>query len=180
MNNKFIIGSLVGGLIVFMYQFMSWALLNLHASQQQYTDQQENIINCLSTNLKEDGTYFIPNVPPGTSSEIAQKQMEESQGKPWAIVSYRKSMNTSMSTNMLRGFAADIVAVFLLCWVLGNFHYVNMRMAIMASVAVGLIGYLTTEYSNSIWFELNSLPDLLDAVVCWTLCGTWLGFWLRK
>lgn len=180
MNTKWLIGTVVGGFIVFTWQFLSWAALNLHASNQQYTPNQENIINCLSTNITEDGTYFIPNVAEGTTSEEQQKLMESSAGKPWAIVSYRKSLNTSMGTNMMRGFAADIVAVFLLCWIFSLIPTVNIKSAIMVSVSVGLIGYLTTSYSNSIWFELNSLPDLIDVIIVWSLCGTWLGFWFKK
>jgi len=180
MNTKWLIGTVVGGFIVFTWQFLSWAAFNLHASNQQYTPNQENIINCLSTNITEDGTYFIPNVAEGTTSEEQQKLMESSAGKPWAIISYRKSLNTSMGSNMMRGFAADIVAVFLLCWIFSLIPSVNIKSGIMVSVSVGLIGYLTTSYSNSIWFESNSLPDLIDVFIVWSLCGTWLGFWFKK
>lgn len=180
MNKKWIIGALVGGFIVFFWQFLSWTLLNLHGPNQKYTPNQENIIDCLSTNLTEDGTYFIPNLPQGATSEEQQKAMESSAGKPWAIVSYRKSFNTSMGMNMFRGFTADIVAVLLLCWIFSLMPSINMKSAVMVSVGIGLIGYFTTSYALSIWYELNSIPELLDVISSWALCGIWLGFWLKK
>lgn len=180
MNTKLIIGALVGGLLVFFWQFLSWSMLNVHASNQQYTANQDAILTCLSSNLPEGGSYFLPNVPPGTTQEDQQKIMESSIGKPWAQISYHKSMNMSMGMNMTRGFLADVVAVLLLCWLLGQVTNLTMQKSIMLSITVGLVGYLTTEYSNAIWFESNSLPDLIDAVVAWSLCGSWLGYWLNR
>ena len=180
MNTKMIIGVVVGGFLVFLWQFLSWAMLNLHGSEQKYTAEQDAILQMLGENLPEEGTYFLPTFPPGTSSEDQQKMMEASSGKPWAQISYHKAMNTNMGMNMLRGFLTDIVAVFLLVWLLGKIPECTMGTSIMASVAVGVIGYLTTEYTNSIWFETNSMPDLIDALVSWAICGTWLGYWMNR
>ena len=180
MNTRMIIGATVGGLLVFIWQFLSWAMLNIHVSEQKYTANQNAILQNLGTQLTEDGTYFLPTFPPGTSSEEQQKLMEAAGGKPWAQISYHKAMNTNMGINMLRGFMADIVAVFLLIWLLSKIPELTMGTSVIASVAVGLVGYLTTEYSNSIWFEANSIPHLIDAIVGWALCGTWLGYWLNR
>ncbi|MBK7635574.1 MAG: hypothetical protein IPJ13_15825 [Saprospiraceae bacterium] len=180
MNTKMIIGVVVGGFLVFLWQFLSWAMFNMHGSEQKYTADQDAILQMLGEKLPEEGTYFLPTSPPGTSSEDQQKMMEASGGKPWAQISYHKSMNTNMGMNMFRGFLTDIVAVFLLVWLLGKIPECTMGTSIMASVTVGVIGYLTTEYTNSIWFETNSIPDLIDAVVSWAICGTWLGYWMNR
>ena len=180
MNSKMLIGAVVGGLIVFIWQFLSWALINFHKGEQKYTPNQDTILQVLSTQLGEEGTYFLPNTPPGTSSEDQQKAMESQMGKPWAQISYHKSMSTDMGMNMFRGYLTDVVAVLLLIWLLMKIPTLNMQTDVLSCIVVGVIGYLTTEYTNSIWFEKNTLPDLLDAVVSWTLCGAWLGFWLRR
>jgi hypothetical protein len=180
MNTKWIIGALVGGLIVFLWQFLSWSLINLHSSNQKYTPNQDAILEYLSTSLTEDGSYFLPNAPKDATDEERQKVMESSLGKPWVQISYHQSMQMNMGLNMVRGYAADVVAVFILCWLLSMMSTVNIKNAVMISVGIGLIGYLTTQYSNSIWFEINSMPDLIDAIVGWSLCGAWLGFWFKK
>lgn len=51
----------------------------------------------------------------------------------------------------------------------------DFKTAILSSLAVGIIGYLTIPYLNSIWFEGNSIPQLIDTVFQWGICGTWLG-----
>ncbi len=40
---KTIIGAIVGGIIIFAWQFLSWGPLNLHEAQQQYTPKQDTI-----------------------------------------------------------------------------------------------------------------------------------------
>ena len=180
MNTKMIVGALVGGLLVFIWQFLSWTMLNMHGSQQKYTPNQDSILNFLSTQLTEDGTYFLTNAAPGATQEDQQKLMESSAGKHWAQISYHKTMNMAMGMNMVRGYLVDVFAVMLLIWLLLKIPELSFQTAIISSIVVGVIGYLTTEYTNSIWFENNSVPDLIDAIVSWAICGTWLGYYLKR
>ena len=48
-----LIGSLVGGLILFLWQFLSWTALNLHGREMQHTPKQDAILQSLSQNLEE-------------------------------------------------------------------------------------------------------------------------------
>lgn len=176
MKNQ-LIGALVAAVILFIWQFLSWGMLNLHGSQMGYTPNQDTILTVLSANL-EDGQYFIPRAPDGATADQQQAMMEGSIGKPWAYVVYHSSMSNNMGMNMIRGFAVDFLAAFLLCWMLLKMANLDFKTCILSSIAIGLIGYFTINYMNSIWFEGNSLPDLMDAVVQWGLCGAWLGWWL--
>ncbi len=180
MNAKMIVGGIVGGLLIFIWQFLSWTMLNLHGSGQKYTANQDSILTYLSTQLQEEGSYFLPTYAPGATKEEQQKLMETSGGKPWAQITYHKSMNTSMGLNMIRGFLVDVFAVMLLIWLLYKIPGLTFQTSIISCVVIGVIGYLTTEYTNSIWFETNSMPDLIDAVVSWAICGAWLGYWIKK
>jgi Na+/pantothenate symporter len=72
------------------------------------------------------------------------------------------------------------MAVFLLCLLLGMMQNKSMKNTVLVRIAVGVIGYLTTTYTNSIWFDFNSFPYLVDAILAWLFCGLWLGYWLHK
>ncbi|MBK6566417.1 MAG: hypothetical protein IPG18_14725 [Saprospiraceae bacterium] len=175
---KLIIGSLVGGILLFFWQFLSWGVLDLHRPTSQHTVNQDSILTCLAKNI-EPGFYFIPNTPPGVSSEEQQKFMESQAGKPWAQVYYHKSFNTSMSGNMIRGLLVNIVTIFLLCWILLQCKERNLKDTVLLSLSIGLIGYLTGTYTNSIWFEFPTMADLIDTVVGFGLVGLWLGYYLK-
>jgi hypothetical protein len=176
---KQIIATVVAGILFFLWQFLSWTMLNVHGSEMQYTDKQDVIMQTLSQNLKE-GTYFLPNLPPDASKEQQEAYMKDVAGKPWASVSYHESMNMDMSMNMVRAFAVDLVAAFLLIWLLMKMSNLNFQTALLSSLAVGVLGYLTIPYLNSVWFESSSLGYLVDAIVQWGLVGVWLGWYLNR
>ena len=176
---KQLIATLVGGVIIFLWQFLSWSILNVHGSEFKYSANQDKVLEALTQNL-EEGSYFFPQAAPGSSQEEQQKVMENSIGKPWATVSYHKSMEMSMGMNMFRGIVVDFVAVFLLVWLLLKSGNLTFSTALQSSLAVGAIAYLTIPYLNSIWFESNSLGYVVDLVAQWGLVGAWLGWWLPR
>ena len=117
---KMIIGSLVGGIILFAWQFLTWGALNLHEAQQKYTPKQDSVLAYLGTQFSEDGAYMMPTFAPGTSRDEMEKKMTAMEGKPWAQVVYHKSMPgmNSMFRNMGRSLLVDAIIIWLLCWLL--------------------------------------------------------------
>ena len=176
---KQLIATLVGGILLFVWQFLSWTLLNVHGAEFTYTANQDRIMEVLTQNL-EEGQYMLPTAPPNSTPEQQQAIMESSTGKPWATLTYHKSMSTDMGMNMLRGIAIDLLSVFLLVWLLLQSANLQFKSALLSSLAVGVIGYLTIPYLNTIWFEESSIGYLIDAVAQWGLVGVWLGWWLTK
>jgi hypothetical protein len=179
MNTKTIIGALVGAILLFVWQFISWGAVNFHSGEQQYTVHQDSILSVLSEKL-EEGTYFLPNVPPGTNKEGFEKYKLERGGKPWAVVSYHKSMETDMTMNMVRAFVSDLLAVLFLIWILTNARDLNFAKSILFALAIGMIGFLSVTYLNTIWFKNPAMDDLIDVFASWGIVGAWLGWWLPR
>lgn len=177
---KQIIAVLVGAVLLFLWQFLSWSLLGVHQSEYGYTPNQDKILEALNANLSADGDYFLPGVPPGTPMDQEQAFMETQAGKPWAKISYHKAFNTNMGMNLFRGFVADLAAVFLLVWLLMKAEKRTLSTVLLSSLSVGIIGYLTIPYLDSIWYETKSIGFLIDSVVQWGLVGVWLGWWLSR
>lgn len=178
---KLLIGALVGGLLVFIWQTLSWTVLNLHAKSYQYTTSQDSILSNLSSHFSEDGQYLLPNLPRESSMDDMTKFGEANKGKPWAIVSYHKSYDMNMGANIVRGLLTQILAVFLLCWILVKIPNAGLSTIILSSIFVGLIGFMFIPYSEYIWYKFpGAAINLLDAVLSWGLCGVWLGWWLRR
>jgi len=115
---KLIIGALVGGIISFGWQTLSWTALELHRSANQYTPQQDTILQFLNSQMTRDGDYFLPTYPDGASQEEQSRLMSETQGKPWAKISYHKAWDGSMMANIIRGFLVNILMVGFLMWIL--------------------------------------------------------------
>ena len=178
MKNQ-LIATIVAGVILFLWQFLSWSMLNVHGSEMQYTEKQDAVIEFLAQNL-EPGGYMLPQPVPGSGEAGTQAYVEKYTGKPWAIISLHPSMDMSMGMNLFRAFAVDLAAAFLLIWLLGQFRNLTFQTALLGSLAVGGIAYLTIPYLNSIWFETNSWGYLVDLVAQWGLVGVWLGWFMTR
>lgn len=178
---KTIIGALVGGLLIFIWQFISWGPGSLHRSAQEYTPKQDSILAYLSSQFSEDGAYFMPTYPQGTTSEEMQKIMDASKGKPWAQVYYHKELKIDMLMNMIRGFLVNIVLAWLFIWLIGKLSSPSFGKIFSSALAVGVIVFLNTSYTMHIWYHSFDLyAHLADALVSWALVGIWLGWWLTK
>ena len=177
---KTIIATFVAGLILFLWQFASWGPLLVHGSGMQYTPKQDALLKVMADEGLEEGAYFLPNVPQSATNEEMTALHESMPGKPWAQVSYHKAHNFSFPMNLFRGFVIDILVAFILVWILMSNRDNTFKHSLLTSVGVGLIGYFTISYLDSIWFESNSIPYLIDAIVSWGLVGCWLGWFLNR
>ena len=177
---KWLIGSVVGAIIVFAWQAASWMFLPTHDSTMKYTANQDQILSTLSANLTEDGMYMLPSAP---TRKEQQDMMESTIGKPWASVIYHKSMRGDMVMPMIRSFLVDIFLVISLIYMLTRGGIPIARRAFAGSVALGLFSFLWGPYTGHIFFELPwhmIWGDLIDSVVAWGLCGLWVGWWLNR
>lgn len=178
---KIFIGGLVGGILLFAWQTLSWTVANLHEKGQQYTPKQDSILSYLNNSGLAEGSYYLPNAAPGTSSADMQKQMEASMGKPWAMIRYYKSMNMNMGLNMIRGLLSNIIIVCLLCWLFGKIEIGSFGTYFIGSLIIGITCFTNVSYTQHIWYPQHDInAHFTDALVSWGLVGVWLGWWLGR
>lgn len=184
MRKKTIIAAIVGGIIIFAWQFLSNAALNLHKSANRYTPNNAAILENLKANLPEEGGYILPGLPETATSEDHEKMMKESNGKPWAAIQYHianESTVAHMITNMARGLVVDIIMVWLFCWILGKFNIQTFNTIFTASIVLAFIVFFNTAYTMNIWYKwFDIMAHFMDAIVCWGVCGLWLGWYLSR
>ena len=177
---KYLIGSIAGGIILFLWQGASWMALGIHDDAMKYNPGQDNIMSVLSSNIKEDGLYMIPSAP---TKKEQQDMMEKMEGKPWASVIYHNSMKGDMTMRFIRCILVDIFLVISLIYILTRGGTPIGRRVFSGSVAFGLATWLWTSYMGHIWFDLPwsmIKGDLIDSLAAWALCGLWLGWWLNR
>ncbi len=174
-----LIASLVGGIIFFVCQALSWTVINLHRPMQNYTPNQTAILDYLSKNL-EEGFYYLPTYPDDASPAVIESTMNEALGKPWAQIYYHKSSPTNMAPVMARSLLIDILIVFILVFIFSKMNFPSFQTILLSSLAIGFMSYLSTSYTNSIWFQTKSQPDLIESLAIWGIVGSWLGWFLRR
>lgn len=178
---KIFIGGIVGGLLLFAWQTISWTVANLHEKGQQYTPKQDTLLLTLTQSGISEGSYLLPNSAPGTSMEVMQQEMKEHEGKPWAKIQYYREMKVDMSMNMIRGLLANMIIVSLLSWLLLQITNGSFGTYLIASITTGIICFTNGAYTGHIWYPLHDInAHLIDALASWGLVGVWLGWWLPR
>src|SRR5262245_44065802 len=136
---KWIIGALVGAIIMFAWQASSWMFLGIHDKAFKYHPAESTIINTLSSNLTEEGSYAFPGHKPDATREELEKSMKDMEGKPWATVVYHPSYNVSMAESMISGFVVDFILVLLLVLILTKGGLPNGMGIFTGSLAIGVV-----------------------------------------
>lgn len=164
--------SLIGAIVIFTWQFLSYAMPNFHKSSMAYTPAQDSILKvCQNQGLRE-GMYYLGMPDPSLNQAQQKAEIEKLKGKPWAIINFHEANSMSMGMNMARGFVICFVISFLLFWIFLQQKNPTLLNRILVSLAVGMIGFFFVPYTGFIWFKA---PDIFahfaDAIFPWVILG---------
>jgi len=177
---KIIIGSLVGAILTFGWQALSWTVLPFHDKGFLQVAGQEAAIDQLSSMFKEDGQYMVPRADVNLSEDEKMNYMKTRVGKPWALVSFHKSMDDDMFGPMIRGFLICLACVWIVCLVVNRQTNRTFTSVFGTVFSFGIVSFLFVNYNNHNWFDTPwdvVKGDFIDAIAAWGLCAIWLG-WL--
>lgn len=167
---KHIYFSIIGGVVLFLWQFLSYAMPNFHKSAQAYTPLQDSIMNYFEQVGLEEGMYMLGMPNPDNKEEVAASWNEES--STWAIVNYRIDESNSMAMPLFRSFSVCVLIAAMLFWLLKQKEGTSMQYKVIVSVLVGFVSFLFISYSNYIWFkEPDIYAHLIDGIVPWIALG---------
>lgn len=169
---KSLLFALIGGVILFVWQFISFAVPNFHKSGMEYTPLQDEVLAAIEKSGMEEGMYMLGQPDPELSKEEYNESMEGYEGKPWAILNYQMENSSAMAMNMIRGFIIAIITSLIFFWILRQQKNPALMKSVLLGIAVGFIGFLFVPYTNFIWFkEPDIWAYMLDGIVPWAILG---------
>lgn len=77
--------SLIGAIIIFVWQFLSFAMPNFHNSTMGYTPLQDEILQKFQELGLQEGVYILGMPDPSSTREEQKAAMSSYEGKPWAL-----------------------------------------------------------------------------------------------
>ena len=182
---KIMIASLVGAIMMFIYQALSWMVLPIHQNSLKYTPHQDSVLRVLDASIAEDGMYYVPNSAPGTSMEEQEKMREAMEGKPWAMIYFHKShhhnMGIAMGLGFLYNFISMIIASIILQKAAASVHGFGSRWLLLMGLAVIIV--LQSELMNWNWWQTPGhylWGEVADDILAWALSGLWLAWYMGR
>lgn len=167
---KHLLFSIYGALIIFIWQFLSYAATGIHSAATRYTPHQDEILAKFQELGLEEGMYILGQPDPAAAE--GTDSMDAYMNKPWATLNYQKDMSPDMLMPMIRGLLVCFVISFLLFWVMSRQKNSTLSERLLTSLAIGVIGFFFTPYTNFIWYKNPDIwGHLLDAFVPWLLLG---------
>lgn len=179
---KLLVPSILSGVILFIWQFLSYGAINLHEQGQRLTEKQDSIMEFLNGQNLEEASYIVHSSAPNSKGPDDMANMEFYQGKPWAKVSYHKADNSNMAMNMVRGLLVNFIVGLMALYLLSSMGAMSLVQGCYKGMIIGSIAFLVEPYTNHIWYQSYGIwAHLLDGLIPWSIIGClYARFWQNK
>jgi hypothetical protein len=173
---RIILAGFLGAVVLFIWGFLSWAVLPFHAKTTHPLPNEDAVVTALKSGNVESGTYRIPAI--GDNEAAKKAEMEKMKTGPIVWLHYsREGYGDVDAMYLIKGFLilffASMMAASLLgklSWSLASKYGARVRFVMVLGIFLAVAGRLGDwawlGYSAS--FSLNLLAD---DIIGWTLAG---------
>lgn len=157
-------GAVVGAVIVFIVQALSWMVLPFHSWTVHLFKDPAPIVYALESNASASGIYIVPNDTKGQKAPT----------DPFIFVSYHTRGWGNMAVSMALDFVVLLIASFLWTWILGKIPGLTLADAALYGAFFGLAVGLLGPGQNAVWWKFPwpfTLGYFVDSTVGWALAS---------
>lgn len=178
--------SLLGGLIIFIWGTISWAVLQWHLSSMAALPNGGEMTATLDQAGAASGVYFYPPTPDASDANAVQQWQEKYGGGSYIsmLVYHDKGYTESMGSMFLTGFVLNVagagLVVFILC-ISGTREQSYLRrvgLIALLGIFASVVGPLA-EWNYFGFPASFSIPIFLDGVISWSLAGLVIAAFLK-
>lgn len=183
MTKKVLLGTLVGGIVVFIVGALLHTVLGLGEVGVKALPQEETVLSAMRAAIPTSGFYYFPapNMAPGRSKEQVRSDMSAYMAKyqqgPSGILVYTVG-GTPLNYGKLLGgeFVIDVVSAFFLACILamgaGGVSSYWKRVFAVTLAGLFAVVFLGLEYWNWYNFPTNyTCAYILTGVLDWFFAG---------
>ena len=185
MNTRVVVSTLVGGLLLFAWQSLSWTVLPLHTQSLRYTAGQDSILALMAQHMDQTGMYYLPSPNPEDGSGSSYEEMETAmKGKPVAQVNFIQAYESNMGLNMGIGLLLSVLSALIISLVLAR-HTMGSALGRFAfSLGIGVILIAQDTLGDVVWWFHPAhwyVPEIIDYLAMFSLAGIWFAwYWGRS
>lgn len=182
---KKIITLILGTLILFMWNAISWMALPFHSSSLKNIPESTFESQNLKNKLQEDGIYHYPGLPESNSSEDIKKI--KSKLKKGSRITFMAYKTGSTELFEIKTFVINLIfnflTVCLILFVMQNQRNKSLKKIVLTTLSIGLIIGFASDFPQMNWFMFPldyTLPNVFDHLISFGLLGLLLGMYTFK
>lgn len=171
---KAIKAGLVGGIILFIWGYVSWMVLPWHMATLHGFTVEKAVSQSIKSNAPTSGIYLLPIMHHQESNATAAAPEEPNQ-EPIVFASVNlQGMHPSMAGHIVISFFTQFVAACLVAWLLlrayGSSYLGRLCFVVIFALAAGTVTHVP--YWNWFGFDLQyTLIEFADLLIGWFLAG---------
>jgi hypothetical protein len=180
MMKSLLLGTILGGLVAFLWSTISWEVLGWHEKSILAFQNDQEVADVLLSHSVQSGTYILPGVPGLESMTAAQKKasqelvMKRMQKGPIMFAAVRREGFGSFARGLVIQVLSLMAAAFLLTWLLLQTHGLTYGKRVIFLAVVGLAAGVIADLPNWNWWGFSggfTAVNIADFTLTWLLAG---------
>ncbi len=183
---KFVLASLVGGIVLFVWSMLAWMVLPYHAASLRAVSDEDMLRNALRSSVHEKGAYAIPHSPAmGSDKAAMDAYVQKVKEGPNGMLLYDPSgMDPMMPGQMVIGLVIYVFSAALAAWFLSRStaaegsYFSRVIYCGMLGVFISVVSHLVAW--NWMGFPGDFVRDMIiDTIIGWILAGAAIAAFVK-
>jgi hypothetical protein len=179
-TKSLILGTILGGLMAFVWSSISWELIGWHEKTMVAFHNEDEVSAVIASHAGQDGTYILPSMPPTVGLTPEQKKnviaavMQKMQAGPIMVAAVRRGGFGSYSRGLIVQLLSLMAAAFLLTWLLLQTTGLSYARRVAFLAVVGLAASVIVDLPNWNWWGFSgpyTAVNLADSTLTWLFAG---------
>jgi hypothetical protein len=173
---KLLLGSLVGGIALFLWGWLSW-VIPIHTGSIHTISNEDTVMTAMQMNMEQRGVYIFPGMPTTTDKAVVDEYSQKYKDGPVGMIIYDPEGSDPMSpAQMIIGFIISFLSAFFVAWFLSR--STAAASTYIARVAYcGMLGIFVSVSVHLVnWNWMGFPPDytvgwIIDTIIGWLVAG---------
>ncbi len=184
MTKSLILGTILGGLMAFVWSSISWELIGWHEKTMVAFHNEDEVSAVIASHAGQDGTYILPSTPATAGMTPEQKKnvmaavIQKMQTGPIMVAGVRRGGFGSYSRTLIIQLLSLMAAAFLLTWLLLQTSGLSYARRVAFLAIAGLAASVIVDLPNWNWWGFSgayTAVNLADSMLTWFVAGLFIA-----
>jgi len=180
MLKSLVLGTILGGVVAFIWSSISWEVLPWHEQGFHIFQNDEDVSAVIASHITESGNYILPGRPPMEGMNAEQKKamettlMAKMQKGPVMFAAIRRGGFGSFAAGLIKQFLILAAGAFLLTWLLLQTSGLGYGQRVIFLAVAGLAASVVSDLPNWNWWGFSgsyTAVMVADSTLTWLFAG---------